>query len=161
MKTLTARIALCLAMFGSAAVLGASPAQAGGDPSARAAKLCAELACTPTQQEKITQLKVVKAPQMKAARENMKALKQQRRAEAEKSNPDASVLARLDTQIEAAKATKMAAREAMKREISALLTAEQRAKFQAHMDRKAQAKHGHGKHGKGDKGEFRGKQRHG
>lgn len=157
MMTLTTRIALGLASFGFASLLGVSPAQAGGGhgqktPEQRAERLCAKLACTAAQKAKIKEIKVAShTPQTKAARDNLRALKTQIRAERQKTSPDAAALARLEAQMTAQKAALKSQRQATQQRVLAVLNADQKAKYQAHLDARkdGKGKHGKAKHGKG------------
>lgn len=154
MMTLTTRIALGLASFGFASLLGVSPAQAGGGghktPEQRAERLCAKLACTSAQKAKIKEIKAAAhTPQTKAARDNLRGLKQQLRAERQKPSPDAKAIARLEAQFTAQKAALKSQRQAHQQKVLAVLDADQKAKYQAHLDAKGK------RHGKGGKGKHR------
>ncbi|MEZ4450457.1 MAG: Spy/CpxP family protein refolding chaperone [Nannocystaceae bacterium] len=170
MTTLTTRILLGLASFGLVGLLGATPAyaHAGGEkrsPEARVERLCAELACTPAQKAKILEIKAAgRTPQATAAHDQLRALKQQMRAEREKASPDATVIERLKGQITAQKAVLHGEREATQKKVAAVLTPAQRTKYQAHLDARAKRhegkRHGEGKRGEGKrdgKGKGKGK----
>ncbi len=163
MTTLTTRTArtsrfssimLGLATFGFIGLLGASPAQASPDrggkdhAAAKADRLCKELSCTPDQKAKIQQIKAAgKTPQNKAAHEEMRALKDQLKAERSKSSPNAATITRLESQLGAKKAVMHSQREARQQQILAVLNADQKAKFQAHIEKRKADKGGkhHGK----------------
>lgn len=155
MTTLTNRIALGLATFGIVGLLGASPAQAAQPQAgnkdrseAKAGRMCARLACSATQKAKIQQIKArTGTPQQKAARDSLRKLQTQVRAELGKPSPDARAIERLDAQIAAQKAALHGQRRAAQLQILAVLDAGQRAKFLAKGDKR----HGKGKHGKGGK----------
>ncbi len=175
MMTLTTRIALSLATFGFVGLLGASQAQAGQhngerrhDKSDKAGKLdradkserlCAKLACSDAQKTQIKAIKDAKAPQMKAARDNLRKLHAQIKVELRKPSPDVKAIERLDAEMAAQKAAVHKQRRAQQLQVLALLKPDQKAKF---LDR---GERGHGKHkghGKGKgKGQFQGPQRAG
>lgn len=157
LTTLTTRIVLGLATFGFTGLLSATPAQAapagGKDRSElKAGRLCDKLACSADQKAKIRQIKVASnTPQHKAARDNLRALKLQRQAERSKPAPDARTLTGLDAQVTAQKAALHSQRDARNQQILALLSVDQKAKFQAHLAARQGGKHkrgNHGKHGK-------------
>lgn len=164
MMTLTTRIALGLASFGFASLLGVSPAQAGGGdrgghktPEQKAERLCAKLACTAAQKAKIVEIKAAgRTPQSKAARDNLHGLKQQLRAERQKPSPDAKLITRLEAQVTAQKTALAGQRKAQQQKVLAVLNADQKAKFQAHLDARAK-RHADGKGKHGGKGKRGGK----
>lgn len=170
MMTLTTRIALSLATFGFAGLLGVSTAQAGEhagkDHAGRAERMCAELACTAQQKAKIEAIHAAKKPQMQAARDSMRKLHDQLEVELRKPTIDAKAVERIDAQIAAQHATMQSQRRAAELQVLALLTPEQKTKFLDRMDRKGDRGH-HGGHGKGRRGgprgggDFRGPQRAG
>ncbi len=151
MMTLTNRIALSLATFGFVGLLGASQAQAGQHDGERRAdkseRLCAQLACTDAQKTQIKAIKDAKAPQMKAARDNLRQLHAQLKVELRKPTPDVKAIERLDAEMAAQKAAVHKQRRASQLQILALLKPDQKAKFLDRMDRGHGGK-GHGK-GKG------------
>lgn len=156
MITLTTRISLGLASLGLASMLGASPAHAGQghgkSPAAKVERLCAELACTPAQKAKLTEIKAQgRTPEHKAARENLHAMKRQLQAEREKPSPNARTIADLEAKITTQKAALKRQREANRQQMMAVLTPAQKAKFEAHLAAKRE------RHGKGEgKGKRRG-----
>jgi len=158
MMTLTTRIALSLATFGFVGLLGASPALAGQDGEGRradrtdkAARMCAELACTDAQKAQIKSIKDAKVPQMKAARDNLRQLHAQIKAELRKPSPDARTIERLDAEMAAQKAAVQKQRRAGQLQILALLKPDQKAKLLDRMERR------HGKQGAKGEGQGRGK----
>ena len=154
MMTLTTRIVLGLATFGFTGLLSAAPVQAaparGKDRSeVKGDRLCDKLACSTDQKAKIREIRLAsKTPQHKAARDNLRSLKLQRQAERSKPAPDARTITALDAQITAQKASLQQQRDARHQQILALLTAEQKTKFQAHLAARHSGKHKHGKRGK-------------
>ena len=167
MMTLITRIALSLATFGFVGLLGASQAQAGQhngerghDNSGKADKserMCAQLACSDAQKTQIKAIKDAKAPQMKAARDNLRKLHAQLKVELHKPTPDVKAIERLDAEMAAQKAAVHKQRRQQQLQVLALLKPDQKAKF---LDR---SERGHGKnkgHGKG-RGNFQGPQRAG
>jgi len=153
MMNLTTRIALSLATFGFVGLLGASPARAGshgGDHHAdRAERMCAELACTDAQKTRIQAIREAKAPQMKAARDNLRKLHDQLKVELRKPTIDVKAVERLDAEMAAQKAAMHKQRRASQLQILALLNADQKAKFVDRMERGKGHGKGHGKHGEG------------
>lgn len=152
MITLTTRIALSLATFGFASLLGISPAQAGqrgGDHNVdKAERMCAKLACTDAQKTQIKAIKAAKAPQMKAARDNLRKLHDQLKLELRKSTPDVKTIERLDAEMAAQKTAMHKQRRASQLQILALLKPDQKAKFLDRMDKGGRREHGKGR-GKG------------
>jgi Spy/CpxP family protein refolding chaperone len=146
MHTLTRRIALLLATFSLSTLLSSGVAHAGQGHGKQdmQARLCERLACTAAQQTQIKAIHDATAPQIKAARESMRSLREEQRAEWQKPTPSAAALERLDGQIDAQRDKVGDLRRAAKLKIHALLTAEQRAKFSAEKGRR-------GKPGKGRK----------
>lgn len=171
MMTLTTRIALSLATFGFASLLGMSPAEAalpGGDRHAdKAERMCARLACTDAQRTQIKAIKEAKAPQMKVARENLRKLHEQVKAELRKPTPDAKAIERLDAEMAAQKTAMHKQRRASQLQILALLKPDQKAKLLDRMDKGGPGRghgRGHGrKHGRGQgqRGQGQGPQRAG
>lgn len=150
MHTLTRRFALLLATFSLSTLLSSGVAHAGpaaGQQGRKHDRMCERLACTAAQKTQIESIRESAAPQIKAAREAMKGLRDQLRAEWQKPAPNAATLERLDGQLDAQKDKIGDLRRAAKLKIHALLTAEQRAKFSAEKGRGGK----HGKHGKGRK----------
>jgi Spy/CpxP family protein refolding chaperone len=143
MKTLTTRILLGLATFGFTGMLASSAqaAPAAGDKQDRSERMCSKLACSADQKAKIKQIHAGKAPQMKAAKDNLRALRDQVRAELQKPSPDAKLIANLDARIASQQTALHSQRRASQLQVLALLTPEQKTKFLAH--------DGKGKHGKG------------
>lgn len=154
MMTLTTRIALSLATFGFASLLGITPAQAAQPAQGRADKaerMCKKLDCTDAQRTQIKAIKDAKAPQMKAGRDNLRKLHAQVKAELRKPSPDAKAIERLDAEMAAQKAALHKQRRANQLQILALLKPDQKAKLLDKMDKKGRGR-GHGKgreHGKG------------
>ena len=153
MMTLTTRIALSLATFGFASMLGMSQAQAAqpaGDRHAdKAERMCAKLACSDAQKAQIKAIRDARAPQMKAARDNLRKLHDQVKAELRKPSPDAKAIERLDAEMAAQKAALHKQRRASQLQVLALLKPDQKARLLDQMDKKGQG-HGRGKgHGRG------------
>ncbi len=148
MHTLTRRIALLLATFSLSTLLSSGVAHAGQGhghgKQDKQARMCERLACTAAQQTQIKAIHDATAPQVKAARDAMRSLRDQQRAEWQKPTPSAGTLERLDGQIDAQRDKIGDLRRAAKLKIHALLTAEQRTKFTAEKGRR-------GKPGKGRK----------
>jgi Spy/CpxP family protein refolding chaperone len=146
MKTLTTRILLGLATFGFTGLLASSaqaaPVAGGKD---RAEKLCSELACSADQKAKIKQIHAGKAPQMKAAKDNLRSLRDQVRAELQKPSPDAKTINRLDAQIASQQTALHSQRRASQLQVLALLTPAQKTRFLAHDGKRG----GKGKRGEG------------
>ncbi len=175
MMTLTTRIALSLATFGFIGLLGASQAQAGQhngerrhgkmEKADKSGRLCAKLACSDAQKTKIKAIKDAKAPQMKAARDNLRKLHAQLKVELHKPSPDVKVIERLDAEMAAQKAAVHKQRRASQLQVLALLGPDQKAKFLDRSERGHGKHKGHGKsHGKGrgkGRGKFQGPQRAG
>nr|WP_293174536.1 Spy/CpxP family protein refolding chaperone [Nannocystis sp.] len=168
--TLTTRIALSLATFGFIGLLGASQAQAGQHNGERrtdnkmhkadkSERLCAKLACSDAQKTQIKAIKDAKAPQMKAARDNLRKLHAQLKVELHKPSPDVKVIERLDAEMAAQKAAVHKQRRASQLQVLALLKPDQKAKFLDRSERGGNKGHGKG-HGKG-KGKLQGPQRAG
>lgn len=161
MTTLTTRIALALATFSFAGLIHSStaeaaPAERQDRGAGKGERMCARLACSPDQKAKIQQIKASKAPQLKAAREQMRTLRAQVQAELRKPSPDAKAIARLDAQIDAQRAAIHSQRRAGQLQLLALLTPEQKTKLLAAADQRRGKGHGkrggHGQrrgHGKG------------
>lgn len=154
MNTLLTRLALSLVSFGLLGVIHTSTAEAapasGQDRSAaKADRLCARLACSADQKAKIQQIKASKAPQRKAARDQLRALRAEVKAELQKQSPDARAIARIDAKIDSQRAALHSQRRAAQLQLLALLTPEQRSKLLAHADKRGgKGKHrGEGKHG--------------
>lgn len=152
MNTLLTRLALTLATFGITGILHTSTAEAapagGKDRSAaRADRMCARLACSPDQKAKIQAIKTSKAPQMKAARDQLRALQAEVQAELQKPSPDARVIARIVAKIDSQRAALHSQRRAGQLQILALLTPDQRSKFLAHDGKGKRGGKGHGKPG--------------
>jgi len=152
LTTLTTRIALALATFSFAGLIHSSTAEAApAERQERGAgkgeRMCARLACSPDQKAKIQQIKASKAPQVKAAREQMRTLRAQVQAELRKPSPDAKAFARLDAQIDAQRAAIHSQRRAGQLQLLALLTPEQKTKLLAAADQRRNKGHGHGKRG--------------
>lgn len=155
MNTLLTRLALTLATFGITGIIHTSTAEAapagGKDRSAaRGDRLCARLACSADQKAKIQAIKTSKAPQMKAARDQLRALKAEVQAELRKPNPDAKAIARIDARIDSQRAALRSQRRAAQLQLLALLNPDQRSKLLAHADKRG---------GKGGKGQHAGKRR--
>jgi len=157
------RIALSALTFGFVGLLTgsaqAAPTDARGQDhsEARGDRMCARLACTDAQKEKIKQIKAsTKTPQHKAARDNLRTLQGQVQAELRKPSPDARAIERLDAQIAAQKTALHSQRRSHQLQILATLSPEQRSKLLAHAERrgkgKGKGKRGHGKHGKHGQG---------
>lgn len=157
MMSLTTRLALSLATLGFASILGASPAQAapagGKDRShAKGERMCARLACSDAQKAQIKQIKSAgKTPQAKAARDNLRSLREQLHTEQRKPSPDPATIARLDAQMQAQKTALRAQHQARQQQILAVLNPEQKAKFLEFAAKRKDGKRGHGdKDGKRD-----------
>jgi Spy/CpxP family protein refolding chaperone len=151
MNTLLTRLALTLATFGIAGIIHTSTAEAapagGKDRSAaRGDRLCARLACSADQKAKIQAIKTSKAPQMKAARDQLRALKAEVQAELRKPSPDAKAIARIDARIDSQRAALHSQRRAAQLQLLALLTPDQRSKLLAHADKRGGKGEGKGKH---------------
>ncbi len=164
MTTLTARITLALATFGFAGLITtrtaeAAPAGAKDPGAAKADRLCARLACSTDQKAKIQQIKVSKAPQMKASRDQLRALQAQVQAELRKPSPDAKAIARIDAQIASQRAAMHSQRRAGQLQLLALLTPDQRTKLLDHAGKDRRGGKGHGKHRGDNKRRGQGKQR--
>ncbi len=160
MMTLTTRIALALASFGFASLLGVSPAQAaptrgGKDRThAKGERMCAKLACSDAQKARIKEIKTAgQTPQSKAARDNLRTLREQVRAELRKPSPDPKTVARLDAQIATQKAALHSQHRARQLQILAVLSPEQKARFLDHAGKRGKGK------GKGKANKARGAQR--
>lgn len=152
MTTLTARITLALATFGLAGMITtstaeAAPAGARDRSAAKADRLCARLACSPDQKAKVQQIKVSKAPQMKAARDQLRALQAQVQAELRRPSPDAKAIARIDAQIASQRAAMHSQRRASQLQLLALLTPDQRTKLLDHAGKHKRGGKGHSKRG--------------
>ncbi|MBL9103150.1 MAG: Spy/CpxP family protein refolding chaperone [Myxococcales bacterium] len=156
MHTLTTRIALALAAFGFSSVLAAGEAHAApaGKREVQAGKhdrLCAELACTADQKAKIAEIRETNAPRIKAAKASLRGLREQVKAEWHKPRPDARALERLDAQIDAEQDKVQDMKRAARLEIHALLTPEQRSKFNSKLER-GRGERGRGERGRGKRG---------
>lgn len=150
MMTLTTRIALSLATFGFASLLGVSPAQASQHGAAKAERMCAELTCTDAQKTQIEAIKAARAPQRQAAHDSLRQLHDQIKQELRKPTPDTKTIERLDAEMAAQKATMHKQRRASHLQILALLKPDQKAKFLDKMDKRGKRGHGKGhNHGKG------------
>lgn len=147
MHTITRRVftvltTLCVSTLLSSGVAFAGQGHGKPDPE----RMCERLGCTAAQKTQIKAIHDASAPQVQASRDSMKALRDQQRAEWQKPAPSASVLDRLDAQLDAQHDQIGDLRRADMLKIHALLTPEQRTKFTADMDR-----HGKGGRGKGPK----------
>ena len=114
--------------------------------AARGDRLCARLACSADQKAKIQAIKTSKAPQMKAARDQLRALKAEVQAELRKPSPDAKAIARIDARIDSQRAALHSQRRAAQLQLLALLTPDQRSKLLAHADKRGGKGEGKGKH---------------
>jgi Spy/CpxP family protein refolding chaperone len=142
MNTFITRITLGLVTFGltGALLAGDAHARGAGRDGKLVDRMCQRLECSADQRTRIAKIQETQAPNLKAEREAMRALRQQVRAEWAKAAPDARTLDKLDDQIAAHQARIHDARRAAMLQIHAILTPAQRAKLAAAMDRKGKGK---------------------
>ena len=120
---------------------------------ARGDKMCAKLGCTDAQKAQLAQIREGMKDKIKPEREAIRGLKQQIAAEYRKDKLDSTRLRDLYAQLDARKGTIEGYRRAMRAQVHAVLTPDQRAAAAERMERRAERGHGkgkgHGKHGKG------------
>lgn len=146
MNTLTRRLALAFAAFGFTTLLTAGDAHAApagkrDRHEAMEGRMCARLACTDAQKAQIKTIREADAPRIKAAKQTMRTLRDQMKAEWRKAQPDARTLERLDGELDVQRDKIQDMRRNARLKIHALLTPEQRSKL---TDRQG---HGKGKRG--------------
>ena len=153
------------ALFGL--TLFASPDAAarpeGPRQEARGGKMCEKLGCTEAQKVQLKQIRDAAKDKIKPEREAIRALKQEIAAEYRKDRLDNTRLRDLYGRLDAREATIDGYRRAMRAQVHAVLTPEQRVAVAERMERRGERGHGKGKgHGKGHgKGRGQGHAMHG
>lgn len=128
---------------------GAAPVD-GPRHEARGGKMCEKLGCTDAQKAQLKQIRDGVKDKIKVEREAIRGLKQQIAAEYRKDKLDSARLRDLYGQLDARKGTIEGYRRAMRAQVHAVLTPEQRAAVADKLERRAERGHGKGKgHGKG------------